>query len=105
MQFPDDVDGDVLRRLQETGLDFSQPQNVEFIVDFCFWPPDPEALSILRNKYGSIQIFKPEDDRYGYAVLNARALITHAFLVGTQKEISTLMSNYGGSCEAWGVLC
>ncbi len=104
MQFPDDVDGDVLRRLQESGLDFSQPQTVEFIVDFCFWPPDAEALDILRKKYSSIQVFKPEDHYDGYIVLNIRELITHAFLIDTQKEITTLMSNYGGVCEAWGVL-
>jgi hypothetical protein len=105
VQFPDDVDGDVLRRLEKAGLDFSRPQTVDFNIDFNCWPPATEALNILRAKYGSIEVVEPEENYSGYVLIQAQALVNYPFVAGTQKETTTLMSKFGGVCESWGVLC
>ncbi len=43
--FPDDADGDALRRVQEHGADFSRPMRIEFSIDA---PDVPTARSIAE---------------------------------------------------------
>ena len=40
MTFPDDENGDVLRRMQADGFDFTQPHNIEF---FAIFPTEEDA--------------------------------------------------------------
>lgn len=104
MKFPKDVDGDVLRRLLESGLDFSYPQSIDFNVDFKQWPPSDQALKVLRNKFGDIGIYEPEDEDTGYVIFVVRSILTYELVMTTQKEATELMAQFGGTCESWGIL-
>lgn len=104
MNFPKDADGDVLRRLDESGLDFSRPQSVDFNVDFLSWPPSPEALEKLEASFGPIEIYEPDDNYAGYVLLTITEPLSYDFVVGIQDNVSKLMSEFGGVCESWGVL-
>lgn len=104
MNFPEDADGDVLRKLEEVGVDFSQPHSVDFNVDFDAWPPSKEALAKLQELVGSIEIFEPEDGYDGYVLFTRHELLSYELVVSTQQQVTKLMSNYRGVCESWGVL-
>lgn len=104
MNFPNDVDGDVLRRLEDSGFDFSKTYEIDFNVDFRSWPPSQEALNILAKEYGVIEVFEPEEESEGYVLFNIHSIVSYELIIDTQRKATSLMSTFGGVCESWGVL-
>jgi len=104
LNFPDDPDGDVLRRLDESGFDFSKPTTIDFNVDFCSWPPHPDAISKLKEYAGAVEIYEPDVEYSGYVLFNIHQILSYELVIDTQQNVTTLMAEYGGVCESWGVL-
>lgn len=104
MKFPDDADGDVLRRLEESGFDFSIAWEIDFMVDFDSWPPSQDAIDILEKEYGAIEVYAPDDDGDGYILFNINSPVSYDLIMDTQKKASALVLSFGGVCESWGVL-
>ena len=104
MNWPNDSDGDALRRLEESDFDFSKNYDVDFNIDFNNWPPSQEAIEILNKEYGGVEVYDPEDEYEGYLMFKINSLITYNLVVDTQSRVSILMKPYGGTCETWGVL-
>ncbi len=104
MNFPDDADGDVLKRLDESGFDFSKPTTIDFNVDFDSWPPHPDAIAKLREFAVSIQINEPDGEYSGYILFNIHQVLSYELVTEIQEKFTTLMADYGGVCESWGVL-
>ncbi len=102
--FPDDVDGDVLRRLEESGFDFQKPTTIDFNVDFDSWPPHPDAVSKLKEFAGAIEIYEPDGEYSGYILFNIHQILSYKLVIDTQENVSSLVAEYGGVCESWGVL-
>lgn len=103
MSWPDDDDGDVLRRLQESGFDFARDYQVDFNVDFFEWPPVQAAIDRLRP-LGNIELFDPDDDGPGFVLVQVQAKVTYELVTSMQRRVSNAMAPYGGICESWGVL-
>lgn len=104
MNFPDDVDGDVLRRLDESGFDFSKTWKIDFNVDFDSWPPSPEALNILEKEYGAIEVYEPDGESDGYVLFNVNSIVSYELIMSSQQKASSLVSDFGGVCDSWGIL-
>jgi hypothetical protein len=104
LNFPDDADGDVLRRLDESGFDFSKSTTIDFNVDFNSWPPHPVAISRLKEYAGAVEIYEPDEEYSGYVLFHIHQILSYELVVDTQKSVTALMAEYGGVCESWGVL-
>jgi len=104
MNWPNDADGDVLRRLQDDGFDFSASHEVDYMVDFDPWPPAPAALAKLEALYGKVELHAPDQDDDGYAEVKLQGKLSYETVVGTQRAISDAMQPYGGYCNSWGVM-
>src|SRR5580765_6067258 len=104
MSFPDDVDGDVLRRLEESGFDFSKKTLIDFNVDFECWPPATKAVSLLSAEYPSTKVYEPEDGDLGYVHFQVYDLVTYDLVTTVQKYVTELMTPVHGQCNSWGVL-
>jgi len=103
VEWPNDTDGEVLRRLEAEGVDLAAVQEVNFDVDFVDGPPDGEAISTLRRMFKTIEVLEPLDDGSVCVVVTIKSELTYAFVTETQREITALMQSYGGHCESWGV--
>jgi hypothetical protein len=103
MIWPPDADGDVFRRLEHDGFDFGKPHLIDFNVDFDSWPPNPEAVALLRAHYPSTTIYEPDGESSGYALVQVHSRLDYDYVVEMQKTLSNLMEPHGGSCESWGV--
>lgn len=103
IQWPDDADGDVLRRMKSSGFDFDQPCSIDFNVDFETSPPPRAATKILEQKYPSTKIYSSIDGG-DYAQFQIHGRLTYDLVVSVQREISHQMAEFGGICESWGVL-
>jgi hypothetical protein len=110
MSWPDDADGDVLRRLEADNFDFSKEYSVDFNVDFDKWPPPQEAVNILKTRYTNMQVIDPdkedleEGEFNGYIVFQLTNRISYEFVTKTQTEVTRLVRRFGGLCESWGVM-
>lgn len=105
-QWPDDVDGDVLRRFDEDGFDFSKPVDIEFNIDFEPWPPSDEFMQKLRAVHPGAEVIEPgdgddeDDDGYIQVVVNDR--LSYELVMRVQRELTALAAPYGGVCDSWG---
>ena len=101
-QWPDDADGDALRRIERDGFDFATPCTIDFNVDFDPWPPPAAAMAILQARFPGVQAHA--DDEGGYVQFQVHARLSHRLVTSLQDEVTALMAPHGGVCDSWGVL-
>lgn len=104
MNWPSDADGDVFRRLERSGIDFSKPIVIDFNVDFEVWPPKEEAVALIRRSYPNATVHEPCGEDQGYVRFQVHAPVSYDLVMWVQREISNLLAEFGGRCESWGVL-
>lgn len=102
--WPDDADGDVLRRIQASGFDFKREVEIDFIVDFDTWPPAEEVVRVLRAHYSRVKVHSPDATGNGYVRFVVHAALTYELVMQVQSSVSALAAPFGGVCESWGVL-
>ncbi|MEM9965997.1 MAG: ribonuclease E inhibitor RraB [Asticcacaulis sp.] len=100
MDWPNDADGDVFRRLKATGFNFSSATSIDFIVDFETWPPESRAMELLKEAFPEAEFDSGED----YLVIILNAKLAYGFVTETQNKISELLSPFNAQCDSWGVL-
>lgn len=105
-QWPDDVDGDVLRQMEEGGFDFSVATDIDFNIDFETWPPSVQFMTELAAHYPDAEVVDPDgdddDDGDGYVRVVVRDFLTYELVMRVQEQLSALAAPYGGVCESWG---
>lgn len=104
MNWPNTADGDVFRSLESEGFDFTESVTIDFEIDFDKWPPSGEAMARLLSVFPNAEIFPPENGHDGYVHIKQDAMLTYEYVVEQQARISALLEEFGGVCEAWGVL-
>ena len=103
MTWPMDDDGDVFRALESERFDFSRPHAVDYNVDFKAWPPPARAIALLRERFGEVELFEPEDDSDGHILYKVTALVTYEGVTSIQRWVTAEMMPFGGVCDSWGV--
>lgn len=83
--WPDDADGDVLRRLEEDGFDFAKPWLIDFNVDFASWPPMAEAVAVLKHRYPNAAVREPDGDHPGYIQFRVQAVVSYDLVLKLQQ--------------------
>ena len=104
MNWPNDADGDVFRRLHKEGFDFSASSSVDFNVDFDEWPPSSKAIERLQSIVGNLEIVEPDGEFGGYLAFQVNMQLNYERVTSIQREVSEVMEPFGGVCESWGVL-
>ena len=110
MNWPQDEDGDVFRRLEEDGFDFEQEVSIDFNIDFDEWPVSDATLEFMKSQYPNGVLMYPDEDDFaegidkGYYSFVIKAKLSYELVVNTQKKVSEAMAPYGGHCNAWGVM-
>jgi len=102
--WPNDVDGDVFRRLKKSGFDFNRVVDIDFNVDFSAWPPSPAFIGKLRAQFPRMRVFPPDGHADGYVQFVVKERLTYALVMSVQHSVSNMAVPYGGVCESWGVM-
>jgi len=100
MDFPEDVDGNILKGMQERGFAFDRDALIDFNVDFNSWPPDGRVISDIETNIPNSLVSLRKD----YMLVQVRARLTYKFVVDMQVLLSKISKPFGGWCESWGVL-
>lgn len=101
--FPNDADGDALRRLAHDGGDLSNPMTIDFQVAV----PDKTAANALAEvtyKLGyRVKIYaSPECSLPWTCECSTRMLATYDGVIAVQAELARLAKPFGGHPDGWG---
>lgn len=108
--WPQDVDGDVLRLLQGRGFDFNLEHEIEFMIDFKFWPLSKEQQAEVLKKLPEVSFVETEvelleeGDPTGYASFKVKNKVTYDFVTQEPQRLSNLFVNMNGYCDSWVVV-
>jgi Regulator of ribonuclease activity B len=102
MDFPNDADGDSLRRVVESGSDLSQPMNIDFTIE----APDEHAARRIAELV-SAQGFDPSicnnEGRSTWSVYCSKFMLaSYDGVVAAQVQLAELSRAHGGRCDGWG---
>lgn len=99
--WPTGPDGDVFRRLQSKGFDFSREYAIDFNLDFVDWPPPKELGIRVSEAFPAAEVSLDED---GFVLVKMKRKLTYEFVVDMQSKLNEIAEVFGGVCESWGVL-
>ena len=102
VHYPNDADGDALRRLVEAGADLSRPMDIEYSVAVPSEAAGVEVASAADQRgYSSELVYDEEDDAWSVYCVK-RMLATYEGVMAAQAEIGELSQPFGGECDGWG---
>jgi len=109
MQYPDDLNGDVFRRMEESGFDFSS----EHVVDFhAVFATEEDADRIARmyvadakagEKLTNIET-RPYPEGGMELTLSKKMLVTYSAVCEFESKFQQRVSQVEGYLDGWGVL-
>lgn len=103
-KFPKDEDGQVLKMLYKDGVDFEQPQNVDFIVVVPNKQSGEAVLKAFRDDGLNCELELDEETEEWTCYCYLKMLLIHQDIVDIQKRLDELSKPYGGYSEGWGVM-
>jgi hypothetical protein len=102
--FPDDENGDVLRRMLEDGDDLSKPR----IVDFCFAFTDRSKAVEFTTKVDERDLevcISFYEERAGWQVIVKRYMVpTHEDITKLEHSLTNRAKSVGGEADGWGCM-
>lgn len=109
MRFPDDENGDVLRRMEASSFDFSVHHSVEF---FAVFRTEQEADVVARQFVADrtsgepiVAIETRPAEKGGMELMVAKSmLVTHENVTAFEARLAQRVSQHDGYMDGWGVL-
>ena len=102
--FPNDENGDVLRRMQANGDNLAKPRNIDFTVVFPD-QPSAEKFSAEIHHLGcgiSIELTNTRPELPWDVVVAKYMSPSHEGITQFEAELETIASRFGGSNDGWG---
>jgi hypothetical protein len=103
-QFPDDENGEVLRRMAALGIDLTSPR----IIDFEYPFPSEEAargfFAAVEKTVVEANIFRPTSrDATEWDVrCRVRMVPTHSAIAETERRFTDIAAPFAGYPDGWG---
>jgi hypothetical protein len=102
--FPDDENGDVLRRMQESGDDLSQARRIDFTIVF----PSESATQYFSQHFQNLE-YQVSIEKSGTVqelpwdvVISRYMLPTHTDITEFESELEAIAAPLGGRNDGWG---
>jgi hypothetical protein len=109
LHFPDDENGDVLRRMADSDFPFEQPHDVDF---YAVFPSHDDANLVARQLIGGhdagerlAAVKTAPHHRAGTELKVVKTmLVTHENVTAFETRLADLCRTHGGKLDGWGVL-
>ena len=102
VEFPDDADGDALRRVQANGSNMARPMDIDFHVT----APDggaAEAIAAQARAQGFAATATRDDEVGAWtSTCTLRMVPAHDQIIAIQARLDELSRPFGGETEGWG---
>jgi regulator of ribonuclease activity B len=106
MKYPDDANGDALRRMEAVGDDLTRPRNVEFTVVFPNENSATQFADHVRTLGYSAAVELTETiEGFPWDVIVVRQMIpSHEAIGACEESLKRVAETYGGHNNGWGCL-
>jgi hypothetical protein len=101
MDFPDDADGDALRRVAERS-DMSKPMDIDFAVVVPSKTSGEEVQRLAAQRGFRPTLYFDETDQRWTCYCAKRMVATYEAILAAQKELDELNAAFGGCSDGWG---
>ena len=103
--FPNDENGDVLRRMQAGGDDLSRPRNIDFFFAFETERQAREFAAQAAALPGLQADASPYEERQRWQVCVTRNMVpSHAEITALEQSLCRLADTCQGEPEGWGCM-
>jgi len=101
MDYPNDADGDSLRRVREAGSDMSLPMTIDFAVDVAS-ESAARAVASLVSTHGFDPSISDNEGRGFWSIYCSKTMLaTYDAVVSVRALLNALTKAHGGSCDSW----
>jgi hypothetical protein len=101
-EYPNDADGDALRRVARSGNDMSKPMDVDFPV-VVYDESTARQFSDVAHAHGYIpRLWQHEDHVEWDVICVKRMVLTYDAVLDVQRHLDQLSRAFGGHCDGWG---
>lgn len=100
--YPDDDDGDALRRIAESGSDMSQPMLVDFFIAVDDEQMARKVADAVAPAGYAVELNRDEEEDDWSCCCSREMVLTHAAVVAAQAELQRLAEPLGGEVDGWG---
>ena len=109
MTFPDDENGDVLRRMEASAFDFSRPHNVDFFAIFR----TKEIADVVAKQFVAdhnagerlVSIETRPSDKGGMELMIVKSmLVTYENVTNFENLLAQRVAQHDGYLDGWGVM-
>jgi len=99
--YPNDIDGDVLRRVAQDGSDMTQPMLIDFAIDA---PSEEVADHVLARLKAKDFVSKKTQNDDGRWTITVPVMMTpvHAEIVDFQNALDEDLNQFGAKSDGWG---
>jgi regulator of RNase E activity RraB len=102
LDFPNDADGDALRRVAADGSDLSRPMSIDFTVAV----PDAGAgleVAVRAGALGYQTAVRQDEESREWTCYCTRIMVpSYEAVVAAQQELDELARSHGGWADGWG---
>ena len=100
--YPNDADGDALRRLVEAGADMTKPMDIEYSVAVPSESAGKQIATAANQRGYASELFHDEAHDSWSVYCIKRMLPTYEGVMAAQAEISELSRPFDCECDGWG---
>jgi Regulator of ribonuclease activity B len=100
--FPDDDNGDVLRRMTADGDDLSEPRNIDFEHVFESKEDALAFIDVVSEKERRVTLSWYEDEQAWNVCVSQFMLPTHAAITSIELSLGQQAERHGGRSDGWG---
>jgi len=102
MEFPNDADGDALRRLAADGNDMARPMAIEFTIAVPSRAAG-QAVALAAQAAGyRTSVEQVAEERTWTCYCTKHMIASYEAVVLAQRELNRLSGPHGGQCDGWG---
>jgi regulator of RNase E activity RraB len=101
--FPNDADGEVLRRIAQDGSDLSRPMFINFHVAVLNEASAKELAKLARKLGYRVRVYKsPECTQPWTCECSTRMVATYESVIAVQNELAEISRQFDGVPDGWG---
>ncbi len=102
MDYPNDADGDALRRVALTS-DMTKPMVVDFAVDVPTEAAGEKIAALAAGRGYSADVELDRKKPAHWTCYRTKTMVaTYAAMIAAQKELDELSAPFGGKSDGWG---
>ncbi|MBV2132871.1 ribonuclease E inhibitor RraB [Pseudomonas sp. MAP12] len=103
MQFPNDENGDVLRRMQNSGFDFNKEHVFDYYHTFESRTSAEQFAAMLHGHKIHAEV-QPNKKNLWDVVVKIMHAPTHSEITEWESDLEVVANKFGGLKDGWGVM-